>query len=153
MISTGLDELSPELLKDAAATISLLLKHIINLSLETDAFSTQWKKCKNCSSSQVGFIQYLALKTLCQCQYYQFCLKLSKNRFISSSSGSMMKLTCSLSFNLVIDQGWCIHLVVPNKYRSLIIFQTCTFSFKRKYFWPSIEIFLVFFMVSVSSHS
>ena len=44
--STGIDNLPPCLLKDAARTISAPLTHLINLSLQTGLFPKDWKLAK-----------------------------------------------------------------------------------------------------------
>ena len=44
--ATGIDDLPPGLIKDAASVISVPLSHIINLSLETGNFPQQWKVAK-----------------------------------------------------------------------------------------------------------
>ena len=41
--STGLDELPPGLLKDCAASLSIPIAHIVNLSLESSIVPTDWK--------------------------------------------------------------------------------------------------------------
>ena len=44
--ATGIDNLPSNLLKDAAPVISKRLAHIINLSLTTSIFPTEWKEAK-----------------------------------------------------------------------------------------------------------
>ena len=44
--ATGLDDLPPGLIKDAAELISAPLAHLINLSMETSIFPTDWKAAK-----------------------------------------------------------------------------------------------------------
>ena len=44
--ATGLDDLPPGLIKDAAELISAPLAHLINLSLKTSTFPTDWKMVK-----------------------------------------------------------------------------------------------------------
>ena len=44
--ATGLDDLPPGLIKDSAELISAPLAHLINLSLKTSIFPTDWKTAK-----------------------------------------------------------------------------------------------------------
>ena len=44
--ATGIDKLPSNLLKDAAPSISKPLAHVINLSLSTSTFPTEWKEAK-----------------------------------------------------------------------------------------------------------
>ena len=53
--STGIDNLPPCLLKDAARTISAPLTHLINLSLQTGLFPKDWKLAKIVPIHKSGF--------------------------------------------------------------------------------------------------
>ena len=44
--STGVDDLLPNMLKDAASVVAAPLMFVINLSLKSDLFSTEWKAAK-----------------------------------------------------------------------------------------------------------
>ena len=51
--STGCDNLPPRLLKDSASNIASPLTHIINLSMQTGLFPSEWKSA-NYTNSQIG---------------------------------------------------------------------------------------------------
>ena len=53
--STGIDNLPPGLLKDAACNLSAPLAHLINLSLQTGTFPADWKISKSCFSTQIWY--------------------------------------------------------------------------------------------------
>eukprot|EP00794_Sanderia_malayensis_P005002 gene5002-5659_t len=66
--ATGIDDLPPGLIKDAADVLSVPLSHIINVSLDTGQFSQEWKSAKiiplHKSGSTTNFDNYRPISVL-----------------------------------------------------------------------------------------
>ena len=66
--ATGIDDLPPGLIKDAADVLSVPLSHIINMSLDTGQFPQEWKAAKiiplHKSGSTKSFDNYRPISVL-----------------------------------------------------------------------------------------
>ena len=114
--STGIDNLPPGLLKDAACFISAPLAHLINLSLETGIFPTDMKIAKivpvHKSGSLSSFDNYRpisilpvlskVIEKLVQRQLMEF---LDKNKLLSKFQfGFRPRLSTELAATLLLDE-------------------------------------------------
>ena len=113
--STGTDNLPPGLLKDASSRISALLAYLINLSLQTGPFPTDWKLAKIVSihnsgslSSFENFRSILILPVLSKiiekAVHRQVMAFLEDKKLISQSQfGFRPKLSTELAAALLFD--------------------------------------------------
>ena len=113
--STGIDNLPPCLLKDAARTISAPLTHLINLSLQTGLFPEDWKLAKivpiHKSGSRSSFDSYRPIsvlpvlsKIIEKAVHRQVMEFLGQNKLLSASHfGFRPKLSTELAATLLLD--------------------------------------------------
>ena len=113
--ATGIDDLPPGLIKDAASVISVPLSHIINLSLETGNFPQEWKVAKISpllkSGSTTNFDNYrpisilsLVSKVIEKIVHKQFMKFLDENKLLSTRQfGFREKMSTELAATLLLD--------------------------------------------------
>ena len=105
--STGCDNLPPRLLKDSASNIASPLTHIINLSMQTGLFPSEWKSAKitpiHKSGSRSNFDNYRPISVLPAISKVMDFLNenklLSKNQF-----GFRPKMSTELATVKFIDE-------------------------------------------------
>ena len=113
--STGIDNLPPCLLKDAARTISAPLTHLINLSLQTGLFPKDWKLAKivpiHKSGSHSSFDNYRPIsvlpvlsKIIEKAVHRQVIEFIEQNKLLSAFQfGFRPKLSTELAVTLLLD--------------------------------------------------
>ena len=114
--STGIDNLPPGLLKDAACNLSAPLAHLINLSLQTGTFPADWKVAKvvpvHKSGSFSSFDNYRPIsilpvlsKIIEKAVHRQVMGFLEVNKFLSKFQfGFRPKLSTKLAATLLFDE-------------------------------------------------
>ena len=113
--STGTDNLPPGLLKDAACRLSASLAYLINLSLQTGTFPTDWKQTKilpiHKSGSLSSFENFRPIsilpvlsKTIEKAVHRQVIALLEDKKLISQPQfGFRTKLSTELAATLLFD--------------------------------------------------
>ena len=113
--STGIDNLLPCLLKDAARNISAPLTHLINLSLQTGLFPKAWKLAKIVPTYQSGshssFDNYKPIsvlpvlsKIIEKAAHQQVMEYFEENKLLSAFQfGFRPKLSTELAATLLLD--------------------------------------------------
>ena len=105
--STGCDNLPPRLLKDSASNIASPLTHIINLSMQTGLFPSEWKSAKitpiHKSGSRSNFDNYRPISVLPAISKVMDFL--NENRLLSKNQfGFRPKMSTELAAVKFIDE-------------------------------------------------
>ena len=113
--ATGIDDLPPGLIKDAADVLSVPLSHVINLSLDTGQFPQEWKAAKiiplHKSGSTKSFDNYrpisvlpIVSKVIEKIVHKQLMNFLDKNKLLSTRQfGFRAKMSTELAATLLLD--------------------------------------------------
>eukprot|EP00794_Sanderia_malayensis_P008222 gene8222-9102_t len=113
--ATGLDDLPPGLIKDSAELISAPLAHLINLSLKTSIFPTDWKAAKVIPTHKSGVhsnpdnyrpISVLPVisKVIEKIIHRQLITYLDKNNLLTKSQfGFRPKLSTEYAVTILLD--------------------------------------------------
>eukprot|EP00794_Sanderia_malayensis_P019561 gene19561-21491_t len=113
--ATGLDDLPPGLIKDSAELISAPLTHLINLSLKTSIFPTDWKAAKVIPTHKSGVhsnpdnyrpISVLPVisKVIEKIIHRQLITYLGKNNLLTKSQfGFRPKLSTEYAVTILLD--------------------------------------------------
>ena len=114
--STGCDNLPPRLLKDSASNIASPLTHIINLSMQTGLFPSEWKSAKitpiHKSGSRSNFDNYRPISVLPAISkvmetivHHQVMDFLNENKLLSKNQfGFRPKMSTELAAVKFIDE-------------------------------------------------
>ena len=113
--ATGIDDLPPGLIKDAADVLSVPLSHVINLSLDTGQFPQEWKAAKiiplHKSGSTTNFDNYrpisvlpIVSKVIEKIVHKQLMNFLDENKLLSTRQfGFRAKMSAELAATLLLD--------------------------------------------------
>ena len=113
--ATGIDDLPPGLIKDAADVLSVPLSYIINLSLDTGQFPQEWKAAKiiplHKSGSTKSFDNYrpisilpIVSKVIEKIVHKQLMNFLDRNKLLSTRQfGFIAKISTELAATLLLD--------------------------------------------------
>ena len=113
--ATGIDDLPPGLIKDAADVLSVPLSHIINMSLDTGQFPQEWKAAKiiplHKSGSTKSFDNYrpisvlpIVSKIIEKIVHKQLMNFLDENKLLSTRQfGFRPKMSTELAATLLLD--------------------------------------------------
>ncbi len=101
--ATGIDNLPPGMLKDAAPVLAKPLTHVINLSLKSGIVPTDWKIAKVIPLHNLVPNQLLTI--IDQYQSFQPYRNFLKGCFTTSLWLTLKKVAFSLHISLVFDQN------------------------------------------------